>query len=145
MKPVLKWNGLETQADEAEELGRSQISLAYVTFEVLNEDIINSCFYFSAMNHPWNCWTWRVPPTNFHISFFILLRSAVTMKKLLRMMYLVQWTLVTPSQEVTPRISTDFFFALQITDEGTRTLSFSLSKHWSLDNIVEDKEFLPIP
>lgn len=52
MKPVLKWNGLETQADEAEELGRSQISLAYVTFEVLNEDIINSCFYFSAMNHP---------------------------------------------------------------------------------------------
>lgn len=52
MKLVLKWNGLETQADEEEELGRNQISLAYVTREVLNEDIINPCLYFSAMNHP---------------------------------------------------------------------------------------------
>lgn len=51
MKLVLKRNGLGTQADEAEELGRSQISLAYVTCEVLSEDIISSCLYFSAMNH----------------------------------------------------------------------------------------------
>lgn len=52
MKLVLKWNGLETQADEEEELGRNQIRLAYVTREVLSEDIITSCLYFSAMNHP---------------------------------------------------------------------------------------------
>lgn len=61
------------------------------------------------------------------------------------MMYLVQWTLATPSQEVTPRIPIDFFLALQTTDEGTRTLPFSLSRHFSLDNIVEDEEFSAVP
>lgn len=69
----------------------------------------------------------------------------MTINRLVRMMSLVQWTLATPSQEVTPRIPIDFFLALQATDEGTGTLSFSLSKHFSLGNVVEDKEFLAIP
>ena len=41
MKPVLKQNGLEREADEDEELGRSQGPFVYVmTSEVLNENDI---------------------------------------------------------------------------------------------------------
>lgn len=52
--------------------------------------------------------------------------------------------LVTSNQEVTPTIPNDFFLVLQTTDEGTRTVSFSLNKHLSLDNVIEDKELLAI-
>lgn len=112
---------------------------------MLNEDIINSCLYFNAMGHPSSCWIWKLHHTNFSISYLILLQSGMAINRLIRVMDLVQQKLVTSNQEVTPRIPSDFLLSLQTTDEGTRTLSFSLNKHFSLDNFVEDKEFLGIP
>jgi hypothetical protein len=56
MKSVLKQNGLETGADEAQELGRSQGKLVSVTtFELLNENVINSDLSFNDVSHPSNC------------------------------------------------------------------------------------------